>query len=81
MTDTERELDLALGEAQAEIAKLQAAKDQLYALLGDMATRLIRIRELASVSQLIVEERLAGDLADRIAQIGVMADMSTLTGT
>jgi hypothetical protein len=52
MTDIERELDLALGEAQAEIAKLRAEKDRLYLLVSDMAHRLLAIRDLTSMAKL-----------------------------
>jgi len=52
MTDTERELDLALGEAQAEIAKLRAEKEKLYLLVSDMDHRLLAIRDLTSMAKL-----------------------------
>ena len=52
MTNTERELDLALGEAQAEIAKLRAEKEKLYLLVSDMAHRLLAIRDLTSMARL-----------------------------
>ena len=50
MTETERELDLALGSAYDEIAKLKAEKERLLALVAQFAQRLLEIERMANMA-------------------------------
>lgn len=50
MTETERELDLALGSAHDEIAKLKAEKERLQALVAQFAQRLLEIERMANMA-------------------------------
>lgn len=50
MTETERELDLALGNANAEITTLQAKNERLLRLVEQFAQRLLKIEQMANVA-------------------------------
>lgn len=50
MNESERQLDLALGDERDENARLREENARLHALVGDFAGRLLAIERLANVA-------------------------------